>query len=507
MASKSKTLIKIIGGVAVLNLLSRLAGFVRDMIISYQFGTKTLADAIFAAYSLPYFLYVVLGGSLTTAFISIYNKIEQPTIKASFRQQIVIGTGLLMVVLSLMFAFASTVITRLFFYGMSEQTTIIIAHFLKVMAPSAFFMVMSMLISGILNVQGYFRLTALSTLVMNLLLIVIGIGGIKVWGATAHSLAVVIGSFAMLMMVGFQLKKQGLISFKIGVKTSPYFKKFFKVFVPILLGGATLQFYTLLQRMFASSLTEGAISSLNYAMKLVTLPQGVVMGAVTTVIFPKLVEVVARSDGRQIKNYYAKGLRWLVLSIVPLSLFVLFFSEDVIRLIFEHGSFTSTSTKVTSKILGIIALSMLFNAANVYVTRFYYAYEKSVTPVVFNILSIFGINVIVTLATLNSLGVYGIALGTMVSTVVNALLLIWRLSPLLQVRVRDIVQLRDGLFLVSFALLLLIYRLFFPFEAAAMLNIVLEGLYFIVIGFLLAVVLKLPEVKKLYQHYLKKGDG
>ncbi|GGH76480.1 putative peptidoglycan lipid II flippase [Pullulanibacillus pueri] len=504
MSSKTSKLITIIGGVAVLNLLSRLLGFVRDMVIGYQFGTHALADAIFAAYSLPYFLYVVLGGALTTAFISIYNKIEDPLVQKSFRQQILLGTGLLTIIVSLIFASASKPVTAMVFHGMSDQENLVIAHLLALMAPSVFFMVFSMVLSGILNVHGYYKLTAFATMVMNAFLVIVGLLFAHLWGAEAHSVAVVVGGAAMFIIVSIQLKRKGLLGIGWGTGTHTHMKSFFKVFVPILLGGATLQFYTLIQRIFASGLPEGSISSLNYAMKLVQLPQGVVMGAVTTVVFPKLVEVVAKNDQMKMQEYYIRGLRWLTLGIVPVSFFVLIFAEDLIRVVFQHGMFSQSSTHLTATVLQIIALSMLFNAANVYITRFYYAYEHSISPVIFNLLSIFVINVGVTEVTMHWLGVYGIALGTMISTLVNFILLIWRIRPTLEVTPFAFIGLKECGFLVFFGILLLGYRRFLLLQGSPYLNITLECLYFLVVGLMLALLFKLPEMDRVKRYFVKK---
>lgn len=68
------TFLKIVGAVAVINIVARLFGFLREMIIGYQYGTSYIADSIFTAYTIPNFLYLVIGGAFTTAFISIYNQ-------------------------------------------------------------------------------------------------------------------------------------------------------------------------------------------------------------------------------------------------------------------------------------------------------------------------------------------------------------------------------------------------------------------------------------------------
>nr|WP_042358228.1 lipid II flippase MurJ [Geomicrobium sp. JCM 19055] len=75
---KGKHIIAIIGAVTIINLVSRLIGYFREMLVAYQFGFSFQADSIATAYTIPNFLYIVLGGALTSAFVSVYSKIEDP---------------------------------------------------------------------------------------------------------------------------------------------------------------------------------------------------------------------------------------------------------------------------------------------------------------------------------------------------------------------------------------------------------------------------------------------
>jgi putative peptidoglycan lipid II flippase len=488
-----KTMIGIIGGVVVINMASRLLGFLRDMIIGYQYGTNATSDAIFAAYSLPYFLYIVIGGSLATAFISIYSKIDNLEDKEAFRNKTLLGTGIMMIFMSLCFAIFARPISMMLFYGMTGSSLNLTAKLLALMAPSIFFMVMSMVISGLLNVHGYYKLTAFSTLALNGCLVLIGWFFVRYYGPYAHGWAVLIGSLVMFALVVMPLIKEGNFRWQVRGNTKRYFIKLWKVFLPILLGGATIQFYTLVQRMVASGLPEGAISSLNYAMKLVQLPQTVIMAAITTVIYPKLAKEAAGKNLEKMASYYNNGLRLLLFGIIPVSLFILIFSKDFVRVVFEHGSFGQTSTKMTATVLTILALSMFFNAANIYVTRFYYAYEKSVLPVIYSIISVFGINLLVIFISMPTLGVYGIALGTMVSTVSNCLFLFMGTRSLLKVKVFGFINLKELIFFLALSALLIFYRYLFEIVKFPYLNLTLEVVYFIVVGFVLAFLCKIRE--------------
>ena len=111
----TKNIFKIIGIVTAINLASRLFGFVREVLIGYHFGTSSLADSVILAYTIPNFLYLVLGGAITTAFISIYNKISNPLHQTQFKEVIFTYITIGTTVLTIRFMLSADQIITLFF--------------------------------------------------------------------------------------------------------------------------------------------------------------------------------------------------------------------------------------------------------------------------------------------------------------------------------------------------------------------------------------------------------
>ncbi|MBM7703974.1 murein biosynthesis integral membrane protein MurJ [Metabacillus iocasae] len=412
-----KSLFAIIGVVTVINIVSRLFGFIREAIIGYHFGTSSLADSVILAYTIPTFLYMVVGGAITTAFISIYKKIDSPEHQQQFKELIFTYTVLVMGLLSLIFVLFAKQMTSLFFTGLSMNEVNVTAILFAVMAPSTFFLVTSMWLSGVLNVHDRFFSPALATLLNNAGFVLLAVALYPFIGIQAYSIGALVGAIGMFIWLVYDLRKNRLMSFRFRFYLSQhdYVKRMLKIGIPILLGGATLQFYFLLHRMFASELTDGLIAALNYASKLVQLPQVILMTAVTTVIYPKLAGQVAKKQFDQVTIMYEKGLRLLFLFIVPVSIFIYFYAEDTVRLIFEYGSFTAESTLVTAQLLKLFVIGMFAHAANVYVTRFFYAMEHPFYPVVSGIVAVFGLNIVFIVLFVDSFGAKAIAAATTIS--------------------------------------------------------------------------------------------
>ncbi|MFC0469968.1 murein biosynthesis integral membrane protein MurJ [Halalkalibacter kiskunsagensis] len=421
---KGNTLLKIIGAVAVINLGSRFIGFLREVVIGYQFGTSNIADSVVAAYTLPNFFYVVIGGAITTAFISIYSKMDDPLKRETFLSSIFTWLSLLLLIFTAVLMFFSEAVIGLLFRGLQPEELALTADLFQIMAPATLFLVISMWFTGILNVNGKFTLATTSTLLMNVTFVIIAVVGYSYIGPYAHAYGAVISAIVMAIMLVILLKKGNFVRFKINLKIDDDFKKMWRLAFPIILGGATLQFYFLIHRIFAAGLSDGAISALNYSSKIVQLPQSVLMTAVTTVIYPLLAKKVAANQEGDIQSLYSKGLRMMTIIIIPATIFAYFYAEEIFRFVFEYGNFTRDSTLLAAPLFQLLVIAMFAHSANLYVTRFFYAKEKSILPVTLGVISVFGINVGLNLLLINHFGARGLAAATSISAISNLLMLL-----------------------------------------------------------------------------------
>ncbi|MFC2947735.1 murein biosynthesis integral membrane protein MurJ [Virgibacillus sediminis] len=424
-------LFKILGAVALINIIARLLGFAREVVIGYQYGTSYQADSIITAFTVPNFIYIVVGGAITTAFISVYTKLEKGA-REQFFQTIFTLLILITGSITVLFLLFPVFWMNLFFSGMSEEAMQLTSELFVWMAPATVFLVIAMLFSGLHNINENYRLSSMATLVFNGLFLLVGVGLTPFLMEYSYGLGALLGSLFMAAMLMYTIHSRSKMPLKLRVTLQPEVKRFAKLALPILFGGATIQFYFIIQRIYASSLDEGAISALNYASKMTQFPQAVLMTSVTTVIYPLMAKAVGEKDERKVTSAYRKGFRMLTILLLPATVFMILYAEEVIRFIFEYGSFGSQSTNTTYPLLQIFSLSIFSLALNAYVTRFFYAMEKSYLPVTLNILSVFGVNILVIHLLIDQLGVDAVAWGTVAGTTANMLLLLvaakWKLE-------------------------------------------------------------------------------
>jgi len=199
--------------------------------------------------------------------------------------------------------------------------------------------------------------------------------------------------------------------------------RFIKLVLPIVFGGATLQFYYLIQRVFAANLSEGVIASLNYASKLTQFPQAVLMASVTTVIYPLLAKAAGEQDFNKLHRVYQRGVQTLFILLVPVTMALVIYAEETVTFIFQYGSFDRKATELTYPLLQILSLTMMGLALNTYITRFFYALERSMMAIVLNVVSVFGINVGLVYLWLETYEERAIAMAMVLSTLANTVML------------------------------------------------------------------------------------
>ena len=415
-------MMKIVGAVAIINILARLLGFIREIVITNQYGASTTADAIAKAYTIPNFIYLVVGGGLTTAFISVYHstKLDKALYVRKSLTTVLVATVSITVTLII---FADPTL-RLLFNTRSAEEYALVRNLYLWMMPSSIILVLSTWMSGLLNVNGKYNLSSIAVLLYNAAFVGIAVLLTSCFGPESYGIGALFGALLMGGFLYSGLRKSKLYSLKPSFGMSEDVKRLWVIALPILFGGASLQFYILIHRIVSERFEEGVTTAVNIASKSTGLPQAILMTAVTTVIYPLLSKKEGAGDMETIRALYKKGLLYLVALLVPTMAVAYFFAEPLISLVFERGEFNRESVLLTVPIFRAFSLSMFFLAANTYITRFYYAKANSMVPVLFSVISVLGINVAVIYLMMGSFGASAIAYGTVISAAANFVMLV-----------------------------------------------------------------------------------
>jgi putative peptidoglycan lipid II flippase len=285
---------------------------------------------------------------------------------------------------------------------------------------------------GMLNARGHFAVPALAPTLLNLGMIVFGVGLIPVCvhfgqpAILAMALGVLIGGIGQLV---FQLPSLYRLGFRLGWAppfAHPGVRRVATLMVPATIGLAATQFNLFFSTLIASLLQQGSVSWLWYAFRIMQLPIGVFGVALATVSLPALARAAVAEDLGALKTTLSATLRLVFLLTVPAALWLAVMSRPVIALLYEHGRFGPLDTTRTADALVMYCLGLPAFAAVGVLTRTFYALGNTKTPVQASFVSV-GMNVVLNLLLMRPLGHLGLALATSATAITNLIQLVFYL--------------------------------------------------------------------------------
>ncbi|NLF79873.1 MAG: murein biosynthesis integral membrane protein MurJ [Clostridia bacterium] len=421
----AKNLVKTAGLLLVINIAVKLLGFIREIVIAKGFGASSYTDAYLAAYTIPYLLQAILGYAFVSAVLPLLSECWQESGDNSrtFR----LGSSLInitaagMLLLSIIGIAASPALVWLVAPGLPRETAALAAGLARIIFPSMIFMSAGMVISGVLNSRYRFGAAAIAPGLTSLA-IILAVAWIAPGNIYALAWATFIGFIAFFLVQLIDLPATGFryrLVFSLG---DPAIRRVFADLLPIVAGLSVNQIYTVVNRIFASSLAEGSISALNYAAKLMNLPLGIFVAAVTTAVFPALAELAQKRDSARLRGTVQRGLSLVLLFAVPAAAGLMLLDYEIVRLLFERGSFSAADTGITAAALMPMAPGLIFLAMSMLLMRVCYALRDVRSPLITGGLSII-VNIGVSFLLVGPMGHAGLSLANSIAAAVHALLL------------------------------------------------------------------------------------
>lgn len=427
----SKSIFRIAGLIAVLTIISKFAGFLRDVFVAQAYGATSVSDAYFYAYQIPSLALILLGGlggPFYTATVAVFSKIvtdvtQKPdeTVKKTFYQFVTI-TALVFGVLSvLVYIFSDTIIGLIISHGTPELIKIASMQ-LKIMSPMILIGGVIGIYYGVANVYREFFYTSLSPLMASITIIFALI-------FLPNDKYGLILAYSTLVGAVFQLILQLPACFRVGLFYRPSFsfssnemRQLGEILFPAMLGTTVGQINVYIDMFFTSGLEEGAWSAVSYGNKIFQFPVGVITTAFLVPLFPMFSSFVGQKDFSSLKEYFHKGLNSLWFLSFPVFALMAIFSYDAIKFLFERGAFDADDTFLVSQALFFLSVSIIPYVARDAVTRVFYAFGDSKTPFLIAVLSI-AVKSVMNFIFVKIFGVGGITLSTTIVTFFNMIML------------------------------------------------------------------------------------
>lgn len=391
--SSGKKVAQAAGLLMVAMMVSRVLGFVREAVLTHEFGTTWKTDAFLAAFTVPDLLYdLLVGGVLASAFMPVFAsylaKDDEEEAWQIASTMINLVTLIMIVTIPLGMIFAAP-LTKLVAYKFTGETLALTVKLTRIMFPAFVILALNGLIMGILHSYKHFAAPAYGSIAYNLSIIVFGMALSGRYGITGFAVGVVVGHIVNFLIQIPVLYKKGLrYRFTLNLK-HPGVRKMLLLMVPAMVGLAASRVNGIVNQNFASAIGEGSIAALRLAYRLMWLPLGVFAGSIAIAVFPTMTTHAARNEMTDFKKTMSMGIRAILLIIIPASVGLAVLSIPIVRLLFEHGEFTGESTRITAYALIFYCVGLFAHAAVWVVTRAYYSLQDTLRPVLVAVSTIF----------------------------------------------------------------------------------------------------------------------
>jgi putative peptidoglycan lipid II flippase len=373
--------------------LSRMIGLLREMTIAWQAGTGPEVDAYQIAFILPEILnHVVASGFLSVTFIPLFTRcrIENGEAEAwrlfsillcVFGSLALVGVGVCMALAPQLVAWAAP--------GLQDPPVVAAAvRMTRIILPAQVFFFAGGLLMAVQFAREHFLMPALAPLIYNLGIIV---GGLLLgpWlGVESFAWGVLAGAFiGNLLLQWAGASRLGLRFRPAWVWRHPDVREYLRLTLPLMVG-LSMSFSTeFFFRFFGSYLPAGSIAVLNFSLRVMLILVGIFGQAVGTASYPFMARLAAEERLDELNQLLNQTLRYLAL-VIPFSALLMVLSPEVVRILFQHGRFDPTSTRITAEVLVWFLPGAFAFAAYTVVVRGFFAIRNTLFPAVFGTLAV-----------------------------------------------------------------------------------------------------------------------
>lgn len=433
--SENRRVAKAAGIIGFYTLMSRILGFVRDMVTAYFFGSGMISDAFIAAFRLPNLMRRLFAeGSLVLSFVPVFTDyLENKSRKDAFElagSALKVLSLVLAVVTVLGVVFSPGILTLLApGFDQNPEKMALAVSLTRIVFPYVFFICLVALCMGILNSLGHFSAPALAPVLLNVAMIsaVLGAAYLSTDGVfriKALAWGVVAGGVIQLGLQIPFLIRQGFRFWAKSPFLHPGLSRIGAMMLPSVLGAGVYQVNTVVGTVLASLLVEGSITWLYYAERLFQFPLGIFAISMGTAVLPSLSRQASSGDISGLKRTFSQGLSFVFFITLPASVGLMALSEPIVGALFQRGEFGGHDLAMTARALMFYAMGLCSVSAVRVAAPVFYARHDAKTPVAIAVISIV-INIILSVVLMGPMKHVGLAFATSLSSTVNIVFLMW----------------------------------------------------------------------------------
>ena len=376
---------------SLVTTISRVFGLVRDQIQAVLLGTTFIADAFAIGFILPNLLRRLFAeGNMVASFIPVFTELEKEKEESKkFFRAVFTLLGLILIgVVAVGIIISPLLVNILYKSGKDNIEALSLASDLsRIMFPYLLFISLAALMQGVLNIRGYYSISAASPILLNTVIISMALFFYFFMPnffsnmAYVFAFAVLLGGFVQFVYQMPFVHRQGF-SFKPYFHfKDPYVIKMIKLFAPGIFGASIYQINLLVSTAFAGAIGEGRVSAVTFATRIHEFVLGVFAVSVATVMLPTLSKLITDNKKDEAVETLSYSLRLVALVTIPATFGFIVLGKEIVRMIFEYGAFSSKSTYLVSSALRYLSVSLFFVASYRILVQSFYAMKDMKTPV------------------------------------------------------------------------------------------------------------------------------
>ncbi len=408
----------------IIIFLSKIIGYTREVLVAYYFGATAKTDAFLIAFLVPSMVLGLIAGGIQIVIIPLYTEKKKISLQRAhlFVNQVFLITVFFLIVLSALMYLFPTFFIKIVAYGFKGNRLSLAVYFMRYLIIFGFFNVFIGFFTGLYQAEKQFLYPALIGLIGNSFIPIMLIALTPLIGINSWTVAEIAFStfsfFAMFIILRWKRGFFGEFALKhIDWKEMAHFAN---LLFPIILTSSLFTINNIVDKTVASSLSTGSIAILNFAQKIYLIPFGLLIAPLNISTYPTLSSLAASKNYKGYANLFQQSITLILFVMIPISVLFIVLSQPIIRILFQHGAFTSKDTVATAFTVSMYSIGLFMIAANDFLRRVFFSFKNTKTPLYISSV-IVSINVVGDIVLSRFLGVVGIALATSTAVTIGFL--------------------------------------------------------------------------------------
>ena len=439
---KQSSLLKSTFIIMIVSLVSKLLGFVRDMLIANNFGVGMYTDAYNIAVTIPETIFTLVGLAISTAFLPMLSKIQAKKGKKEmydFANNVINILFIVSLIFFVVTSIFSKEIVSILAKGFSEEALNIAVRLTKITLLNLLFLSINACFTSMLQVNEDFVIPSILGLFFNLPMIIYlllfrnyDIVGLTVANVVGNLFRVIV-QIPSLLTHGYKYKP--IIRIK-----DERLKEIGILIVPVIIGAGANSLNMIVDKNIASSLSPGTISALDYGQKLIIFINTIITTSIANVAYPVMANLRNNGDIEGFINTLKKSIVYLALLLIPITVGAMIFGKDIVKIVYGRGQFNENAVMMTTLAFMGYGLGIFFTGIRDILNSTLFSMGKTKITTVNGVIGVI-INIILSVTLSRYYGIMGIALASSIAMLVTSLLLLLSIRKIERnFKIKDIIK-------------------------------------------------------------------